>query len=330
MKKKIVLILSVLVFLLGGCTAHKNIKDGHTAHSFEQTEETTDDFSTDNYLSNNIGNELPTAVISGNVVQLEIIPEFSGDAYVELDGNMPSFRQGELTTASFALYSELDSLGRPGIAYANIGADIMPTAERGGIGQIKPAGWHTIKYDCIDGMYLYNRCHLIGYQLAGENAKVENLMTGTRYLNVQGMLPFENEIADYVSNTNNHVLYRVTPVYEGDNLLATGVQLEAYSVEDDGKGVCFNVFCYNSQPEIVIDYSNGDSCLQEEASYTADNTTAQAEESADYIANKKTHKFHYVWCSSVDDMKEANKWYYHGSRQALMDSGYQPCKRCNP
>lgn len=189
----------------------------------------------------------------------ETIPEYSGNPYVELNGNLPYFTDEELSTTAFELYSELDSLGRCGAGYANICKEIMPTEERGSIGMVKPTGWHTVKYDCIADRYLYNRCHLIGYQLAGENANEKNLITGTRYLNVYGMLPFENEVADYVNDTDNHVLYRVTPVFSGDNLLASGVIIEAKSVEDNGAGVQFNVYCYNVQPGISIDYIDGQS-----------------------------------------------------------------------
>lgn len=189
----------------------------------------------------------------------ETIPEYSGNPYVELNGNLPYFTDEELSTTAFELYSELDSLGRCGAAYANVCKEIMPTEERGSIGMVKPTGWHTVKYDCIADRYLYNRCHLIGYQLAGENANEKNLITGTRYLNVDGMLPFENEVADYVNDTDNHVLYRVTPVFSGDNLLASGVIIEAKSVEDNGAGVQFNVYCYNVQPGISIDYIDGQS-----------------------------------------------------------------------
>lgn len=189
----------------------------------------------------------------------EVIPEYSGNPYVELNGNVPYFTDEELSTTAFELYSELDSLGRCGACYANICKEIMPTEERGSIGMVKPTGWHTVKYDCITDRYLYNRCHLIGYQLAGENANEKNLITGTRYLNVDGMLPFENEVADYVDETDNHVLYRVTPVFSDDNLVASGVIVEAKSVEDKGAGVQFNVYCYNVQPGISIDYIDGQS-----------------------------------------------------------------------
>ncbi len=189
----------------------------------------------------------------------ETIPEYSDSPYVEINGNIPYFTDEELTTTAFELYSELDALGRCGAGYANICQEIMPTEERGSIGMVKPTGWHTVKYDCIADRYLYNRCHLIGYQLAGENANEKDLITGTRYLNVDGMLPFENEVADYVKETGNHVLYRVTPIFEGDNLVASGVVMEAKSVEDNGEGVQFNVYCYNVQPGVNIDYATGES-----------------------------------------------------------------------
>lgn len=191
------------------------------------------------------------------------IPEFNGkDAYVVLNNNKPNFTKEDMTTKSFEKYSKLDNLGRCGVAFANVGKDIMPTEERGSIGQVKPSGWQTIKYDIVDGKYLYNRCHLIGYQLTGENANRENLVTGTRYLNIDGMLDFENDIADYVKKTGNHVLYRVTPIFQGSELVCRGVQMEALSVEDNGKGIKFNVFAYNEQPGVEIDYSTGKSKLK--------------------------------------------------------------------
>ena len=194
------------------------------------------------------------------VIDTGEIPAYSGEAYAEINGNVPYFTDSELSTTSYEYYSELDSLGRCGVCVANIGTDIMPTEERGEIGNIKPTGWHTVKYsEIIEGNYLYNRCHLIGFQLAGENDNEKNLITGTRYLNMSGMLPFENMVADYVKETGNHVLYRVTPIFEGDNLVADGVLIEAKSVEDSGSGILFNVFCYNIQPGIVIDYATGDS-----------------------------------------------------------------------
>lgn len=193
----------------------------------------------------------------------EEIPAFSGDAYVVLNGNVPFFTEEEYTTESYEYYSDLDDLGRCGVTEACIGVDLMPTEERGDIGSVKPTGWHSVKYDIVDGKYLYNRCHLIGFQLAGENANKKNLITGTRYLNIEGMLPFENMVADYVKETENHVLYRVTPVFEGEDLVAQGVVMEGWSVEDDGDGICFCIFAYNAQPGITIDYATGDSWLSE-------------------------------------------------------------------
>ncbi len=201
-------------------------------------------------------------VNNNSYVSLDAIPAYDGKAYVAVNNNEPFFTDSDMTTTAFENYSDLDSLGRCGVAYANICKDIMPTEERGKIGMIKPSGWHTVKYDVIKDRYLYNRCHLIGYQLAGENANPKNLITGTRYLNVEGMLPFENLVADYVNNTGNHVLYRVTPMFSGSNLVANGVLIEAKSVEDNGGGILFNVYCYNVQPGVGINYENGDSWLE--------------------------------------------------------------------
>lgn len=190
-------------------------------------------------------------------------PVYNGEDYVVINDNKPEFTEEDITTTSFEKYSDLDNLGRCGVAYANISKETMPTEERGSIGMIKPSGWHTVKYDIVNGKYLYNRCHLIGYQLSGENANEKNLITCTRQMNTEGMLEFENKVADYVERTNNHVLYRVTPIFERDNLLASGVQMEAYSVEDNGEGISFNVYVYNVQKGIDINYSTGDSKLKE-------------------------------------------------------------------
>lgn len=198
---------------------------------------------------------------SNESYDIENLPEYDGNSYVIVNDNIPYFKEEEYTTTSFEKYSELDSLGRCGVAYANISKDLMPTEKRGSIGMIKPSGWHTIKYDHIDGKYLYNRCHLIGYQLTGENANEKNLITCTRSMNTKGMLQFENMVTKYIKDTGNHVLYRVTPVFEGNNLVATGVEMEAYSVEDSGKGIKFNVFVYNIEDGIIIDYKTGDSKL---------------------------------------------------------------------
>lgn len=239
------------------------------------------------------------------------IPVYSGSAYCEVNGNVPGFDDDELVTEAFEDYSDLDLLGRCGTAYANICKDIMPTEERGEIGTVKPSGWHTVKYnDLIDGNYLYNRCHLIGYQLAGENANEKNLITGTRYMNVEGMLPFENEVADYVERTGNHVLYRVTPIFDGDDLVASGVQMEAESVEDRGAGVSFNVYVYNVQPGVIIDYETGDSEADPDYVVTENETPEIKTEHADkdtYIVNTNTGRFHKPSCTSVKQMKESNR-----------------------
>lgn len=259
-----------------------------------------------------------------------IVPQ---EAYTVVNDNIPTFSESEMNTDSYETYSELDELGRCGVATANIGTDLMPTEKRDSIGAVKPSGWHTVKYDCVDGKYLYNRCHLIGFQLTAENANPENLITGTRYLNVEGMLPFENMVADYIKETNNHVLYRVTPVYEGDNLVASGVQMEAKSVEDDGEGILFNVFCYNVQPGVEIDYESGESTYV--GGESADETGKEQEEHSEstevtYILNTNTRKFHLPECSSLKQMKEKNKSEFCGSREEVIEQGYAPCKRCNP
>lgn len=191
----------------------------------------------------------------------ETIPEFTDQAYVPINGNVPFFHAEELTAESFEFYTELDELGRCGMTIACIGVDMMPTEDRGEIGSVKPSGWQSVKYDIVDGKYLYNRCHLIGFQLTGENANKKNLITGTRYLNIEGMLPFENMVADYVRETGNHVLYRVTPIFEGQELVARGVVLEGLSMEDSGEDICFCVYAYNNQPGISIDYATGESQL---------------------------------------------------------------------
>ena len=180
---------------------------------------------------------LSTLITPISAYELDNIPEYNGTPYVEIHDNEPQFNSSDMNKKSFESYSNLDSLDRPQVAYANISKDLMPNTKRTSIGTVKPTGWHTVRYKGIDGKYLYNRCHLIGYQLTGENANRKNLMTGTRYLNVEGMLPFENEVCDYIKKTNHHVLYRVTPIYDGDNLVANGVQMEAYSVEDKGQGI---------------------------------------------------------------------------------------------
>ncbi len=246
------------------------------------------------------------------------IPEFSADPYFVVNGNIPYFNPDECTTVSYEYYGELDELGRCSSAIASIGRDLMPTEPRGNISSVKPSGWQSVKYDIVDGQSLYNRCHLIGFQLSGENANVRNLITGTRYMNVIGMLPFENMVADYVKETDNHVMYRVTPIFDGDDLVASGVLMEAYSVEDEGEGICFNVFCYNNQPGITIDYSDGSSRLNGETSGKT------------YILNRGSKKFHDPSCQYASSISDKNRDTFSGSRDELIAMGYTPCGNCKP
>lgn len=271
-----------------------------------------------------------TSRLVTETISLENIPDYTGSPYVMINDNLPEFDEAEITTSSYEFFSELDSLGRCGVVMACIGQDIMPTEDRGSIGFIKPSGWKTKKYDFVDGKYLYNRCHLIGFQLTGENDNENNLITGTRYLNVEGMLPFENLVADYVKETNNHVMYRVTPIYENNNLVANGVQMEGYSVEDQGAGVSFNVFCYNVQPGVKIDYANGNSWEYTEIKDDASNNNTTDSMQTEYILNTNSCKFHYSTCDSVDTIKEENKEFYTGSRNKLLEEGFEPCGNCRP
>lgn len=262
-------------------------------------------------------------------VSLEEVPAYSGSPYVELDGNQPGFSLEERTTDSFETYSTLDALGRCGPAYACIGQDLMPTEDRESISSVRPTGWVQAEYDFVEGGSLYNRCHLIGFQLTGENANEENLITGTRYMNVEGMLPFENMVADYIKETGNHVLYRAIPFFEGENLVASGVVMEALSVEDEGEGVCFHVYVYNVQPGVEIDYATGESWETRDSASSALESQAEEQET-DYVLNTSSKKFHRPDCSSVDSMSEKNRQEYHGTREELIAQGYEPCGSCNP
>ena len=264
-------------------------------------------------------------------VSLDELPAYAGEPYVTVNANQPFFEETDYTTEAFETYSELDALGRCGPAWACVGTELMPSEDRESISSVTPSGWINVEYD---GQYLYNRCHLIGFQLTGENANEKNLITGTRYMNVDGMLPFENMVADYVKETDNHVLYRVTPVFEGDNLVASGVLMEAYSVEDSGEGVTFCVYAYNVQPGITIDYATGASAASGEdlpqASAPAQTTSGSEEETQQYVLNTSSMKFHEPDCSGVASMSDANRQDYTGSRQDLIDQGYTPCNICKP
>lgn len=256
-------------------------------------------------------------------ISINSIPEYSGNPYVVIENNQPSFDKEDLKETSFETYSDLDESGRCGEAYADIGTDLMPTKERGKIGEIKPSGWQSVKYDNVDGKYLYNRCHLIGYQLTAENANEKNLITGTRYLNIEGMLPFENMTADYIKETGNHVLYRVTPIFEGENLVAGGVQMEGYSVEDNGEGICFNVYAYNVQPGITIDYLNGGSRLSD-----AEKSTESTEQALTEIrGNSNSMIYHCQGQNAYEDMEDSKYLVIFYSEQEAVDTGYRKAKR---
>lgn len=280
------LLLLWCVFVLAGCTASSNMA-GHD-----------------------------TGQVAG-------IGDYAGEPYTVVNDNVPNFVTEDLVTNSYEQYSELDSLGRCGVAIANIGTDLMPTEERGSIGQVKPTGWQTVKYENVDGKYLYNRCHLIGYQLSGENANKQNLITGTRYMNVEGMLPFENMVADYVKETGQHVLYRVTPVYEGDHLIADGVQMEAMSVEDQGAGICFNVFVYNIQPGITIDYATGESRLAEE---TGSVESASAHSTLEIRGNSNSKIYHCPGQANYDNMADSKNLVVFSSEEEAQAAGYRKAK----
>ena len=257
---------------------------------------------------------------------IDSLPQYSGKPYVVLNDNVPQLAITEKDYTSYEEYAPLDYLGRCGVCVASIGRDIMPTEDRESIGSVKPTGWQTAKYDFVDGKYLYNRCHLIGFQLTGENANKENLITGTRSMNTQGMLPFENMVADYVKETGNHVLYRVTPIFEGDNLVASGVIMEGLSVEDMGAGISFCVYCYNAEPGVAIDYATGHNSIDE--AYTEEETQDIGE--YDFVINIASDKFHLPHCSGVSSMKATNREEFRGTRAELIQKGYSPCGSCNP
>ena len=295
---RILILLLAGALLCSGCAGTAGTQDAELSHSESRS------------VSGTPAEENPSAL-------------WDGQPYTAVNGNVPGFSEKDLTAASFESYSELDSLGRCGTAFACLGQDLMPRGERGDISGIHPTGWHSVQYDFIDGKNLYNRCHLIGWQLSGEDANRKNLITGTRYMNVEGMLPFENMVADYIKETGCHVLYRVTPVFQGSNLVADGVLMEAMSVEDQGESISFCVFVPNVQPGVAIDYSDG-------SSRPADSQSSPENEEAIYIVNTNTRRFHLPSCSSVREMKESNRENFTGSREELIEEGYIPCGKCRP
>ena len=298
------------------------------------------------------GCNTPPASPTPNWFDPAAVPAYSGEPSVELNGNQPVFDEADRQRSVFEDYSPLDEWGRCGAAYALIGRETMPNTPRESIEEVRPSGWHHDTYDWVDQRFLFNRCHLIGWQLAAENANERNLITGTRTMNTQGMLPYENEVASYVQRTGNHVLYRVTPVFGDGNLVASGVLMEAESVEDGGAGVCFCVWCYNVEPGVAIDYRTGESypdgtiasgpARADEASsaskptrgthaFTVPGDEFRVDEAqADYILNAHTGKFHLPDCPSAADMREYNKFPFAGTREQLVELGFTPCGYCDP
>ncbi|MBQ8731508.1 MAG: DNA/RNA non-specific endonuclease [Oscillospiraceae bacterium] len=268
---------------------------------------------------------------TAKAVDPSTLPAYSGTAYTIVNNNQPNFSAAELTTKGYEKYSSLDSLGRCGVALASCGKEIMPGAneERGSISSIKPTGWIQKSYSGVSGGYLWNRCHLIGWQLSAENANRQNLITGTRYMNINGMLPFENMVADYIRETGNHVAYRITPIFEENNLVCSGVQMEAYSIEDEGESICFNVYCYNVQPGITINYATGDSSGPSNSATTStpstekDNTNDNQAASGDmvWIPNSGSKYHSRSGCSNMKNPRQVTK-------QEAENEGYEPCKKC--
>lgn len=303
---RFIILLLTIVLLISGCGQSMSQDNGALSDKQQISVETTDtsEKSSDSLSAPDIDN----------------IPEYSGTPYAVLNDNIPYFSSDDFTTQSYEKYVELDELGRCGVAVANIGTDLMPTDPRESISHVKPTGWTSGKDPAQ-----WNRCHLIGFQLAGENDNEKNLITGTRYMNVDGMLPFENLIADYVKETENHVLYRVTPIFKESDLVAQGVVMEAYSIEDNGDGICFNVFCYNVQPNVVIDYATGKNWYEEEVTTDAVDT-----QETEYVLNTSSKKIHRPTCSAIESMNPNKKKVYTGDISELLENGYTRCKTCNP
>ena len=334
-KTKIVSALLVVMFVLAGCSANEpKLIDAL--------------LSTETVMAS-------TKAKTTKGFDINKVPAYSGKPYVEVNNNKPYFsKKDKKRTTYFERYTLLDKLGRCGVAYVNVTKEFMPKTERGSIGSVKPSGWHTVKYNgYVEGNYLYNRCHLVGYQLTGQNANIYNLITGTRYMNCDGQLPFENKVAEYVKETGNHVLYRVTPIFIGKNLVASGVLTEAYSVEDKGKGISLCVYCYNVQPGITINYKNGKSHLTKNykgeyatsSYYTTgqtkdyktdktdiytDSTNSDNRVQLKYVLNMSTKKFHKPDCYTIERMNDSNKKTVKTTRNALIKDGYEPCKKCHP
>lgn len=364
LRNSLLWVLALLVafcMVFTGCNSNSNANAGDDTDDFIQTLESIDD-ATDEEEKETLSTEETTdTVVTNKPLTLADIKPFSGTPYVVINGNQPDFVESEITTQSYEFYSPLDSLGRCGYAMASLSLDTMPAPgeDRGDISKIKPTGWINNKYDSsiVPTGWIYNRSHLIGWQLSAENANNQNLITGTQYLNQKGMLPFENMIAAYIKDTDgNHVMYRVTPMYDGNNLVASGVHLEAYSVEDEGEGICINVFIYNVQEGVTIDYATGENKLtnppvEEDNNHNSGTVNGgesagdnvgdnggenvgdsdnNGESSTYYILNTNSKKIHYPDCDSVGRMSEKNKEEYSGSISDKIAEGYTTCGTCNP
>ena len=329
-------LLLVLCFAFTGCELENNFDEDFenliedstekTTKPTTESEEATDDGTDSGDVEE--GEEDPICKLLG-------IPAFSNKPFVALNGNKPTFTDAEITTKAYEFFSELDNLGRCGYVMSCVGQELMPTEDRGEIGHIRPTGWVQNKYDSslVSGGNLYNRCHLIGFQLTGENDNNRNLITGTRYMNWDGMVEFENMIADYVKETGNHVMYRVTPMFYENELVARGVKMEAYSVEDRGEGICFNVYAYNVQPGITIDYKTGNNWLSGEegtGSGSAGDIWSDDLDDVKYIVNASSKTVHIPTCSGVSSMSDKNKRGYDGELADLQAKGYSACGKCLP
>lgn len=297
-------------------------KEETSKEESSKDETSKEESSEDEKPSSGVGNKDTAAA------NLDKIPEFSGEGYIAIDNNIPFFTAAQLTTSGYEKYGALDSLGRCTTAIASLGKETMPTEDRGSISSVKPTGWIQAQYSCIKTRDLYNRSHLIAWSLSGENANKQNLVTGTAYLNQDNMTQFEDMVLDYIKETGNHVAYRVTPLFKGNDLVCRGVQMEAYSIEDDGEGICFNVYCYNVQPGVIIDYATGES-HSESGEESSEESSVDTSIQADYVLNVGSKKIHAPDCSSVAQMSDKNRKYYTGSIDELLAQGYKPCGSCN-
>lgn len=331
-KGKIAGLLILVMLLITGCANldlareedHVQESGVSESSSEESSEEESSEEASSEAESTEESSEDEPSEPTGEAFDLSMVPPYSGEPSVPVHDNLPFYTEKDLKTETFETYSPLDELGRCGVAFANLDSVLQPEGSRESISEIHPTGWKHVEYDFLKDPPLYNRCHLIAFMLAGENANEQNLITGTGYMNREGMLPYEAMVDEYIDRTGHHVLYRVTPIFEGDNLVASGVLMEAQSLEDDEIRYC--VYCYNVQPGVSIDYATGES--EADGTVTAEPETVAAE--VTYILNTNSHKFHIPTCPSVDDMAEHNKEPFAGTREEAIAAGYEPCQRCNP